>query len=287
MNDSKDPQERAFHFLLEKYNSQDVFTKGEFQAATGWSNVSFETYLSKQFKPLLITVGAKFRVHGVFGRYTDWNKFRENVVTQNRKLQKPYTTSRYENVMVFDFFMPLRNEEYLRTALDSLFFKDSVLFRLKALDESGMAGYFQKKPGEIRDDYFARICEWISDKFVGYSVHHVDGRFRVGELKTRDAVYDKATKSFHRYLVDETTAVVRFIIPCTPSIATETCESGQQAGLLLTEKTRTETEENRIRWFFTNLFVERICEVVGGEDEIWLLESGMRNQLHIWRTDSQ
>ena len=42
---------------------------------------------------------------------------------------------------------------------------------------------------------------------------------------------------------------------------------------------------SRITFRF-NVFVQRITEVVGGEDEIWVLESGMRNQLHIWRSES-
>jgi hypothetical protein len=88
-----------------------------------------------------------------------------------------------------------------------------------------------------------------------------------------------------RYLVDETTAVVRFIIPCTPSSSCEAPDKGKLAGQLLLDGTKTRAEENRIRWFFSNLFVERISEVVGGEDEIWVLESGMRNQLHIWRSE--
>jgi hypothetical protein len=285
MPTSDDPQERAFQYLLEKYNSQELFTKKELQTVTGWGDVSFKTYWSKQLKDLLIPVGDHFRVHGVFGRYTTWSKFRDNVVTQKREHQKPYTTSKFENVMLFDFFMPLRNEEYLRTALDSLFFRDSVMFRLKALDGKSMEEHFPKAPAESKDQYVQRICDWISEKFVGYSIHHVDGRFRVGKLRTREEVYTPLTRSMDRYLVDETTAVVRFIIPCAPSVSEQRSHAAKAPGQLLLETSETETEENRIRWFFTNLFVQRISEVVGGEDEIWVLESGMRNQLHIWRAD--
>ena len=42
-------------------------------------------------------------------------------------------------------------------------------------------------------------------------------------------------------------------------------------------------EAARIRWFFYILFVQSIVEIVNGEDEIWLLESGFKNKLHIWR----
>lgn len=40
-----------------------------------------------------------------------------------------------------------------------------------------------------------------------------------------------------------------------------------------------------IRWFFRALFVQSILQVVNGEDEIWMVESGMRNRLHIWRVE--
>lgn len=42
-------------------------------------------------------------------------------------------------------------------------------------------------------------------------------------------------------------------------------------------------EANLIRWFFRVLFVRSILQVVSGEDEIWMIESGMENRLHIWR----
>ena len=61
-----------------------------------------------------------------------------------------------------------------------------------------------------------------------------------------------------RYLIDETTAVTRFIFPC-----------GGDAQV--------------IRWFFEALFVQSIIQVVNGEAEIWMVESGLVNQLHIWK----
>jgi hypothetical protein len=35
------------------------------------------------------------------------------------------------------------------------------------------------------------------------------------------------------------------------------------------------------------LFVQSIVQVVNGEDEIWMIEGGMRNRLHIWRVEQQ
>ena len=120
MSANREPQEHAFQFLLEKCNTQELFTRQQFSEATGWSDESFRTYLSKQFKDLLIPVGDKFRVSFAFRRFGTWRKFRDNVVTQNRRLTRAYKPHLHENVVMFEFFMPLRNEEFLRDALDGL-----------------------------------------------------------------------------------------------------------------------------------------------------------------------
>ena len=67
-------------------------------------------------------------------------------------------------------------------------------------------------------------------------------------------------RAIGRYLIDETTAIVRFIFPC-------------------------DEDEEAVRWFFNTLFVESIIQVVNGEAEIWMVESGMQNRLHIWRVE--
>ncbi len=82
-----------------------------------------------------------------------------------------------------------------------------------------------------------------------------------GDMCTR--VQAAEIEKRRRYLIDETTAVTRFIFPC---------EDPDDAEL--------------VRWFFWTLFVKSIIEVVNGEEEIWMVESGMRNRLHIWRVDS-
>jgi hypothetical protein len=119
--------------------------------------------------------------------------------------------------------------------------------------------------------------EFISDKFVGYSVNHVNGRYKATEIKTMQEAFRGGAASAERYLVDETTAVVRFIFPCK-------AETEEQENALLAAETPTaEQEAKLIRWFFRQLFVQSILEVVNAEDEIWLLETGMQNCLHIWR----
>jgi hypothetical protein len=156
--------------------------------------------------------------------------------------------------------MPLANEGYLRTSLDALYYKETIISRLKYTERSALEEFFEPVTGQSDADYYEEICKWISEVFGGYSVSHVNGRFRAGKLLSSE----DAAKS-DRYLVDETTAVVRFIFPCTDS------------------NTPIEAQADRIRHFFFLLFVQNVVEVISGEDEIWLIESGMHSALHIWK----
>ena len=90
-----------------------------------------------------------------------------------------------------------------------------------------------------------------------------------------------------RYLIDGTTAIVRFIFPCgtprriAPGVARDfdipESAINDDSGI---------AEANQIRWFFNVLFVQSIIQVINGEAEIWMVESGMRNRLHIWRVEA-
>lgn len=51
------------------------------------------------------------------------------------------------------------------------------------------------------------------------------------------------------------------------------------------EDRNVQDDVKRIKFFFNILFVESILQVVNGEDEFWMLESGIRTRLHIWRVE--
>lgn len=280
-------QEKAFKFLLEKFNNQELFTLEQFANSAGWdvSSSTFKTYFSKQFEGLLIKSGNLSGVSQLFLKYNEWRKFRDSVVTQKRILRRDYSPSTYKNVIMFEFFMPLTNEGSLRMALDALFYKDSINFRLKAVPQTNLLAVFPKVEAvEEEEAYFKRIFDWLSETFVGYSIGHVAGRFRASDLKTRKEVYEAAAASnAQQYLVDETTAIVRFIIPCGGDIKNHFLSESKPAQLPLDQASKLEAEATMIRWFFNTLFVTSILELVNGEDQIWLLESGMHNQLHVWR----
>ena len=283
---NEDNQRAAFEFFQTRYRLQQPFTKQELENATNWAPKSFTTYWSKQFKRLVAPIdNERFRVSESFRPYSTWETFRV-LVTQVRRVSSDYTSLLYDNVIIYEFFMPLTNEGHLRTSLDALFYKDSILSRIRTLDHRRVAEHFPRLDEEDDEDYFERLCKWISGKFVGYSITHVSGRYRAASLSTLLAaaqIYEEGA----RYLVDETTAVVRFIFPCgsprlqRPPLSIRHFEDHDES----LEDTEEPAEARQIRWFFGALFVQSIIQVVNGEDEIWMVESGMRNRLHIWRVD--
>src|SRR6185436_12578650 len=108
------------------------------------------------------------------------------------------------------------------------------------------------------ESFFERVCKFVETKFGGYSIYHVDGRFRAGKLLTHQDAAEIERRG-QRYLVDETTAVTRFIFPCK------------------------EDEPAKVRFLFKELFINAITDQVSGEDEIWVVESGMETHVHIWK----
>jgi len=215
VNNPSPEQRKAHEFLLLRFKTQEPFTKAEFKSATGWHKDStFDTYWTKQFETLLIPAkGGRFRVSEVFRRFAAWEQFQLHV-TQKRQVASDYTSFAFETVMLFDFFMPLTNEGFLRTSLDALFYKDTIMSRLKRVEVEALKTMFLPAKDESEEAYLERLCEWVSDKFRGYSISHVSGRFRASGLKTLQAAYEAMSQESGRYLVDETTAIVRFIFPC-------------------------------------------------------------------------
>lgn len=250
-------QRAAFKFLRERLQSQELFTIEEFRNATGWEKPgTLNTYLRKQYKGLFEKVGDKFRVSESFRKFVTWRKFKQHV-TQVRRVVTNYEPSSSE-VMIYDFLMPLTNEAHLRTTLDALFFKDTILARLQTIGVPELTNNLPKPPSETDDAYLDEILKFIEGHFIGYSIFHVDGRFRSGKLRTQDDVAELQKKG-ERYLIDETTAVARFIFPYADAI-----------------------ELAAVRYLFRILFVRSIIQLVNGEEQVWMLETGPQNRVHIW-----
>src|SRR5205823_5954402 len=114
------------------------------------------------------------------------------------------------------FLLPLTNERKLRAALDELFYSDHLVQRAREIGPETLTMILPRNANEATEDYLDRVGLRVSSLLGGYSIGHVNGRFRAGDLKTHeDAARTLAARG--RYLADETTAVVRFLVPLAGS----------------------------------------------------------------------
>lgn len=285
--ESKDAVKRAFEFLLEKSHSPEPFTKEEFEIFANYPNPdNFVTYFSKKFKHLLEEAvnDEGYLVSGIFKNYATWEKFYA-FYSQSTKIKADYNEQFYCKLMTFEFYLPLTNEKVLRSTLDDLFYKDKLKLMFNKILKQELYAIFPKNPNESNVDYIERLCKWCSDKFVGYSIQTVNGRFKTDELKTFTEVGEMSSKGY-QYIIDETTAIVRFIFPIgTPLESNDFFNKNhlEKYEELESEDFENDLEVKQIRFFFKNLFVKSILEMVNGEDEIWMVESGIKTLLYIWR----
>jgi len=269
----QDSQRAAHAFLLEHFLSGRSFTLDEFGKATGWDDkpATHSTYLSKQYRgliedveggPFKVSNTSQYRVTESFRGLVEWRQFRQRV-TQVRPAPLTNHERIRSDVLIYEFLMPLTHETQLRSTLDTLFFKDTILTKLRTIRPSDLESHFTRLIGQSEDDYFEPVVDFIEDHFVGYSISHVDGRFRsVGVLD-----YDQVAslhKGARRYLIDETTAVTRFIFPYDG-----------------------DHELKTIRFLFHELFVRSMVHLAQGEKQIWMLESGPETKVHIWRVSDE
>lgn len=263
-----DSQRAAHDFLLRYLLSGEAFVLKEFLTITGWTTPgTYRTYLTKQYRGLIenveggrfrINVNGQYRVTESFRRLVEWSKFRQHV-TQNRAIGTAYYTKSFSKVLVYDFLMPLTHENDLRMTLDALFYKDTILAKLKGIQATEIETHFPRLVGSSDDQYLAGILTFIQDNFLGYSIYHVDGRFRSQAILGFDELAE-LYKAGRRYLIDETTAVTRFIFPYN-----------------------TENQVKAIQFLFQQLFVRGMIQLVEGEQQIWMLENGPERVVHIWK----
>jgi len=264
----------SFDFLRQMALIQEFFTIDELVTNSGWSASSAEIYISKKFSGVINKTGKKYKVDrkilGVpYDRYSALFK-------QKRKLFVEYSDCEYKDVTVYEFFLPLTLEHVLRHALDELFYIDTVKHRLELIGIKEVAREFDRKQSESDEALLKRACEFVGRKFVGYSISHVSGRFRADKLLTKDEARKNKIDG-ESYLLDETTAIARFIIPHEASKIYH-YKTGAQPKLDF-ESITIEEEIKRTEWLFRNLFVESILQATTDQDEIWLLENGKTTRL--------
>lgn len=106
---------RAFQFLLDHARSGKSFTLPELIDASGWTPGNTKTNLTKRLQDL---VSRKGRVYSVSPeifrvRLEDF----QDLFRQKNRLFTDYVLKVSQNVLVYEFFMPLAREDRLREAL--------------------------------------------------------------------------------------------------------------------------------------------------------------------------
>jgi hypothetical protein len=164
-------------------------------------------------------------------------------------------------------------------------FTDTIRARIHDIGLENIAKLIDRPDSLTDGEYIDLACESVSRRFGGYSISHVRGRYKAGKLLTREeaGLYLSEDKN---YLVVETTAAVRFIIPCQTglksfandfdSIMAAIAEPEEFDPFLI------ETEVKEIRGLFFQFFIEAVVATIKGEEEIWLLETGDTMRVYRW-----
>jgi hypothetical protein len=273
----------AFRFLKEHLRSGKPFTYEELRQETGWSKPTFEKYLGTQWHEVL-----KKEIDGSFSVLREFQHITEqkflSIFTQKRSLVPAYERIKYEQIMQYEFLLPLTYEGQLRKSLDELFYEDTLRERLRDIGQLELKNWIKSRKGEEAENYLKRVCQSVAEKFSGYSISHVSGRYLASNIKTRAEAAELLAKD-EPYIIDETTAAVRFIIPLETTKQNirsnfDKAECNEQ--LEIKDELVNEIAFNH--WLFFNVFAEAIVHTVGGEDKIWLLEeTPTMRRLYVWQ----
>jgi hypothetical protein len=275
----------AYTFLRGRATSGKAFSLDELSTASGWSLSSAKTYRSKMLRDLLEPAGrGKLRAKREVLRLSEETFVAH--MTQVRPVFTEYSRTKYERLITYEFLLPLTREDKLRRSLDALFFTDTLKTRLGEIGLDKLETLIPRPAGTSDDKFLSILASEASRIGAGYSVAHTSGRFRAADLMSRREAGDLLAVD-GRYLVDETTAIVRFIIPLHAGkvLYGKTFEQMAQALSILedVDETALAAEVRKVRVLFFQLFVEAVVRTVQGEDEIWLIEeSPTGRRLYTW-----
>ena len=266
-------QQQAYRYL-KGLAGHAVFSTAELAAATGWKPATARTHIGKHYLGWVATVGSdRYRVLPAFKRVSAEQFIGRSTQARRSFAGEPPVV--YRALCTFDLMVPVRREAELRAALDELFFEDTVAQRLDELGAQRLGKLVARTSGETEDAHRQRCLSLISDYFTSYTLTLATGRARAAPLLTRANAIE-LHKSGLPYLVDETTAIVRFLVPLTTSL-------DRHPQLTLPTGKTAKDEARLIRRLFFELFVEAALRTVAGDDPIRLLEdSPLGRQLHAW-----
>lgn len=258
----------SYDFLRRAADQGTEFTLEQFAEASGWAPSTVQIYLSKKLRGLVRRVRPD-TYQAIIGRvrFPEY----EQLFAQKQSLFTDYKMTLYPDVIIYDFFLPLTREDRLREGLENLFYSNRIEQLLQEIDITEIESTFSRREGETDQDLRARVCACVGEVFVGYSVFNVNGRFRKGALVSEAEAVARGPFE-DAYVVDETTAVVRFIMRCSSTSEDVGMDAQQQPRLDQLGLAREEMQQ--VQWVFFKIFAEAVVKHVNYEDEIWLLETG-------------
>ncbi len=264
----------AYH--LNGYQERKHFSVEQFSAETGWTIVETQANIPNRLSDLVYEERGKHfaKPEMLRVRYDDFKE----LLYQNRRLFTDYILEVSSSILIYEFFMPLSREDRLREALDNLFYRDTIEQRIQEIGISQIRAGLKLSSEISEDNIRMLVFDFMESTIGGYSIYMVNGRYRADALASREEVVARSF-AYGPYIVDETTAIVRFILPVeTDAGKYEYGKILEPASMAIGTKKRAEL----MSWLFLNFFAEALIRVVREEDEIWLLESGMRSAFYRW-----
>ncbi len=267
---------RAFVFLIEHAQDRRSFSVEQLSTETGWTIAETHKNISNRLSDLVYESGDKYfaKPEILRVRFDDF----EELLDQKKRLFTDYVLEVSSSILIYEFFMPLSREDRLRESLDNLFYRDTIEQRIQEIGVSRIRDGLNLSSEYSEDKIRQLVFDFMESTIGGYSIYMVNGRYRADILASHAEV---AARTFAHgpYIVDETTAIVRFILPVeTDAGKFEYGKILEPASMAIGTKKRAEL----MSWLFLNFFAEALIRVVKKEDEIWLLESGMRSAFYRW-----
>jgi len=267
---------RAFDFLVEHAQGRKPFSAEQLSDETEWGITDTQENILTRLSDLIYEEGEKYfaKPEILRVRLDDF----KDLLYQKKRLFTDYTLEVSPSILIYEFFMPLSREDRLREALDNLFYRDAIEQRIQEIGISRIRDGLKLSSdySEVKIHQF--VLDFVESTIGGYSIYLVNGRYRADVLASREEVVSRPF-AYGPYIIDETTAIVRFILPVeTDAGRFEYGKILEPASTAIGTKKRAEI----VSWLFLNFFAEAIIRVVQKEDEIWLLESGMRSAFYRW-----
>jgi len=268
--------QRTFDFLIHHAKDKTPFTLEQLSAEAGWSVSETQENIANRLCDLINIDGGKYFVKLEILRVR-FDDFKE-LLFQKKRLFTDYVLEVSPSILIYEFFMPLSREDRLREALDNLFYRDTIEQRIQEIGISKIRAGLNLSSEDSEDKINQLVVDFMEGTLGGYSIYMVNGRYRADSLASREEVVGRPFAD-GPYIIDETTAIVRFILPV------ETDTENFEYGKILEPASKVKDTEKRaevMRWLFLNFFAETLIRVVQKEDQIWLVESGMRSAFYRW-----